>query len=149
VIYFLSFLFFFFQTEGKINVENQWIRNAGKGMNTAFFADVKNISSKTDTLFKVASSLAKLVQIHETYEENGMMGMREVGNLEIKSGKTLQLKPRSYHVMLIGLKKDLKEDQIGEVTLFFKHAGAVKVKAKVKKYDQVEKLLLTVFNFFL
>ncbi|MCK9425694.1 MAG: copper chaperone PCu(A)C [Ignavibacteriaceae bacterium] len=132
MLYFLSFLFFFFQTEGKISVENQWIRNAGKGMNTAFFADVKNISSKTDTLFKVASSLAKLVQIHETYEENGMMGMREVGNLEIKSGQTLQLKPRSYHVMLIGLKKDLKEDQIGEVTLFFKHAGAVKVKAKVK-----------------
>jgi len=132
VLYFLSILFLFFQTNGKINIENQWIRNAGKGMNTAFFADVKNISTKTDTLYKVASSLARLVQVHETYEENGMMGMREAGNLEIKSSETLKLKPRSFHVMLIGLKKDLKEGQIGEVTLFFKHAGAVKVKARVK-----------------
>ncbi len=132
MLYFLSILFLFFQTNGKISVENQWIRNAGKGMNTAFFADVKNISAKTDTLYKVASPLARLVQVHETYEENGMMGMREAGNLEIKSGETLKLKPRSFHVMLIGLKKDLKEGQIGEVTLFFKHAGAVKVKAPVK-----------------
>ncbi|MFA6026680.1 MAG: copper chaperone PCu(A)C, partial [Ignavibacteriaceae bacterium] len=91
MLYFLSILFLFFQTNGKINIENQWIRNAGKGMNTAFFADVKNISTKTDTLYKVASSLARLVQVHETYEENGMMGMREAGNLEIKSGETLKL----------------------------------------------------------
>ncbi|NCQ19371.1 MAG: hypothetical protein COW85_11305 [Ignavibacteria bacterium CG22_combo_CG10-13_8_21_14_all_37_15] len=132
MFYFLSILFFFFQTNGKISVENQWIRNAGKGMNTAFFAEVKNNSSKTDTLYKVASPLARLVQVHETFEENGMMGMREAGKLEIKHDETLQLKPRSFHVMLIGLKKDLKEGQIGEVTLFFKHAGAIKVKAKVK-----------------
>jgi len=132
MLYFLSILFLFLQTGAKITVENQWIRSAGKGMNTAFFADVKNMSSNADTLYKVASPLAKLVQVHETFEENGMMGMREAGSLEIKPGGTLKLKPRSFHVMLIGLKKELKKDQIGEVTLFFKHAGAIKVQAKVK-----------------
>ncbi|MFA6598015.1 MAG: copper chaperone PCu(A)C [Ignavibacteriaceae bacterium] len=132
MLYFLSILLLFFQTGAKITVENQWIRSAGKGMNTAFFADVKNMSSNADTLYKVTSPLAKLVQVHETFEENGMMGMREAGNLEIKPGETLKLKPRSFHVMLIGLKKELKRDQIGEVTLYFKHAGAVKVKARVK-----------------
>jgi len=132
VLYFLSFLFVFIQTNNKINVENQWIRNAAKGTNTAFFADVKNISTAADTLYKVSSPLARLVQVHETFEENGMMGMREAGNLEIKPGKTLKLKPRSFHVMLIGLKKELKKDQTGEVTLFFKLAGAIKVKAKIK-----------------
>jgi len=63
-----------------------------------FFADVKNLSDKSDTLYKAASPLAKLVQVHETFEENGMMGMREAENLEIKSGETLRLKPRSFHV---------------------------------------------------
>jgi len=132
MLYFLSLLFLFLQTETKIVIENQWIRSAGKGMNTAFFADVKNLSTQADTLYKVSSSLAKLVQIHETFEENGMMGMREAGNQVIQPGKTFQLKPRSFHVMLIGLKKDLKENQIGEITLFFKQAGAIKVKAKIK-----------------
>ena len=132
MLYFLSLLFFFFQSDAKISVENQWIRSAGKNMNTAFFADIKNLSDKTDTLYKVSSPLAKLVQVHETFEENGMMGMREAAHLEIKPGATLVLKPRSYHIMLIGLKKDLTEGQTGEVTLYFKHAGAVKVKAKVK-----------------
>ena len=132
MFYLLSFLFLFIQTDNKISVENQWIRNAGKGTNTAFFADVKNISNVADTLYKVSSSLARLVQVHETFEEDGLMGMREAGNLEIKPGETLRLKPRSFHVMLIGLKKELKKDQTGEVTLYFKHAGAVKVKAKVK-----------------
>lgn len=132
MLYILSLLFLFLQTDTKIVIENQWIRSAGKGMNTAFFADVKNLSTQADTLYKVSSSLAKLVQIHETFEENGMMGMREAGNQVIQPGKTFQLKPRSFHVMLIGLKKDLKENQIGEVTLFFKQAGAIKVKAKIK-----------------
>ncbi|MDP1994799.1 MAG: copper chaperone PCu(A)C, partial [Ignavibacteria bacterium] len=76
MLYFLSLLFFFFQSDAKISVENQWIRSAGKNMNTAFFAEVKNLSDKTDTLYKVSSPLAKLVQVHETFEENGMMGMR-------------------------------------------------------------------------
>ena len=132
MLYFLSLLFFFFQSDAKISVENQWIRSAGKNMNTAFFAEVKNLSDKTDTLYKVSSPLAKLVQVHETFEEDGMMGMREAGILTIKPGETLKLKPRSFHVMLIGLKKDLNENQVGEVTLYFKLAGAVKVKAKIK-----------------
>lgn len=132
MLYLLSFLFCFIQTSNRISVENQWIRNAGKGTNTAFFADVKNVSTVADTLYKVSSPLARLVQVHETFEENGMMGMREAAHLEIKPGETLRLKPRSFHVMLIGLKKELKKDQTGEVTLYFKHAGAVKVKARVK-----------------
>jgi len=132
MFYFLSLLFLFLQTETKITVGHQWIRSAGKGMNTAFFADVKNVSTQADTLYKVSSPLAKLVQIHETFEENGMMGMREAGNRVIQPGATFQLKPRSFHVMLIGMKKDLKENQVGEVTLYFKHAGAIKVKAKAK-----------------
>jgi len=132
MLYFLSLLIFISQHTTGISVENQWIRSAGKSMNTAFFADVKNISEKTDTLYKVASPLAKLVQVHETFEEEGMMGMREIKALEIKPGETLHLKPRSYHIMLINLKKELKENEVGEVTLFFKKAGAIKVKAKVK-----------------
>ncbi len=132
MLYLLSFLFLFVQSNNKVSVENQWIRNAGKGTNTAFFADVKNISSIADTLYKASSPLARLVQVHETFEENGMTGMREAGNLAIKPGETLKLKPRSFHVMLIGLKKELKKDQTGEVTLYFKHAGTVKIKAKVK-----------------
>ncbi len=136
MLYFLSILLFIFQSDAKINIENQWIRSASKKMNTAFFADIKNLSEKSDTLYKAASPLAKLVQVHETFEENGMMGMREAENIEIKPGGILKLKPRSYHVMLIGLKKDLVENQIGEVTLYFKHAGAVKVKASIKNMIQ-------------
>jgi len=131
MLYLFSLLLFFSQNMEKITVEHQWMRSSSQRTNTAFFAEVKNSSSVADTLYKVSSPLAKLVQIHETYEENGMVGMREVKMLEIKPGETLHLKPRSYHVMLINLKKDLKKGLYGEVTLYFKHAGAVKVKAEV------------------
>ncbi|MDP3150020.1 MAG: copper chaperone PCu(A)C [Ignavibacteria bacterium] len=47
--------------------------------------------------------------MHKTFEENGMMGIRETGNMAIKPGETLKLKPRSFYVMLIGLKKELKK----------------------------------------
>ncbi|MDP3150021.1 MAG: hypothetical protein Q8N83_12940 [Ignavibacteria bacterium] len=61
MFYLLAFLFCFIQTSHKISIENQWIRNAGKGANKAFFADVKKISTAADTQYKVSSPLARLV----------------------------------------------------------------------------------------
>jgi periplasmic copper chaperone A len=45
-------------------------------------------------------------KFHEMKVENGVMQMREVADgLPIPAGGSVVLKPGSYHVMLIGLKK--------------------------------------------
>ncbi len=128
-----ALLFLLYPLQDNIVIENSWIRNSSKGMNTALFFDVHNNGSTADTLYKVSSELAELVQIHETFMQDDMMGMREVKDVVIEPGSTFRFKPKSHHVMLIKLKQDLNEGEEGEVTLFFRNAGEIKISAPVKK----------------
>jgi copper(I)-binding protein len=86
-----------------------------------------------DTLFAVQSNLAKVTKLHETYEkENDMMGMRHVDYLIIPSKSVVELKPGSFHIMLIGLTKDIVEGDSGSLILEFKNAGKVELPVTVR-----------------
>jgi hypothetical protein len=117
----------------RVKVENAWMRIANKGMNTALYLDVTNLRSKDDELTDVSSNIANTVQIHETYKQGDNMGMRRVPSVIIKGKGSFHFAPGGYHVMVIKLKEDLKEGDMKQFTLTFKHAGKVKVTAVVKK----------------
>jgi len=121
-----------FSYNGKLEVKDGWVRPAGKGMNTAFYFKAVNNSDKADTLVSVRSSVAKMVQMHETFNKNGMMGMRQIKAIPIQARSTLEFKPGGYHVMVMNLKKDLKKGSLAEFTLHFKYAGDITVKAPVR-----------------
>ena len=53
--------------------------------------------------------------------------------VEIPAGKSQELKPGGYHLMLMRLTKTLKVGQEIEFMLHFKHSGMVKVIAPVKE----------------
>ncbi|MHB8579511.1 MAG: copper chaperone PCu(A)C [Ignavibacteriaceae bacterium] len=128
-----AFLTFFTLHLQKVDVKNAWLRPADKGMNSALYFDVTNNSSNPDTLLNVSSNIAELVQLHESYIEKGMMGMREVKNVVIKPHSTFSFKEGGYHVMLLFLKKILKPNSTEIFFLHFKNSGTVKIKAFVKK----------------
>ena len=88
MILILSLLTFLNFNTPKLKVENVWIRPADKGMNSAMYFKIVNHSDKPDTLYKAASITAELVQIHETFKKNGLMGMREVKYIVIKPHST-------------------------------------------------------------
>ena len=113
-------------------MKDSWVRPAGKGMNTALYFRVTNNSDKADTLLYVKSSVAKMVQMHETFNKDGMMGMRQIKAVPIRAKSMLEFKPGSYHVMVMNLKEDLKKGSLAEFTLHFKYAGDIAVKAPVK-----------------
>ena len=73
-----------------------------------------------------------MAQIHETYHENGLVGMRHVDYVVVPAKSGIEFKPGGYHVMLMNVKKDLKVGMKVEFELMFKHSGTVKVKAVVK-----------------
>ena len=121
-----------FTSKGNLQVKDGWIRPAGKGMNTAFYFKAVNNSDKADTLLSVKSDVAKMVQMHETFNKNGMMGMRQVKAIPIRPESTLEFKPGGYHVMVMNLKIDMKKGDSAQFTLHFKYAGNIKVTAPVK-----------------
>ena len=136
----LALLMFFSNPTDKIKIVDPWMRVGAKGQATGLFFKIENNSDKADTLYKVDFEQAYKVQIHETYDAgNEMMGMREVGKIVIPAKSTFELKPGSYHVMLMQLKQDIQKGFVGEFTLYFKEAGKIKIKADVRDMKMLMK----------
>jgi copper(I)-binding protein len=129
----LAISFILFPPEENIKINNAWMRPSFEKMTTALYFVIENNGVKADTLFKVESDLAGKVEIHETYSQDDMMGMRKVDFLVIKGKSSFELKPGAHHIMLMKLKKDINDGDKGEFVLHFKQAGEIKIYAIAKK----------------
>ena len=120
-----------------IVVMNPWVRAVGGmgGMDatSALFMVIQNNGSAVDTLLKAESDAAGMVQIHiSEINADGVSSMREVDGIEIPAGGSVELMPGGYHVMLMGLKRELKAGDTITFILTFKIAGTVTIEAPVK-----------------
>lgn len=123
-----------------ITVTDAWARaSAATASAGAAYATITNAGSSADALIGASSPAAATVEVHETVamgspdaSGGGMMGMRPVARVEIPAGSSLQLKPGSYHVMLIGLARDLKVGDSIDLTFTFEKAGEITVTAQVR-----------------
>ena len=123
-----------------ISVTDAWARSSSAMASAgAAYATITNTGSTADALIGAASPAAATVEVHETVvmgspdaSGGGMMGMQPIARVEIPAGGSLQLKPGSYHVMLIGLVKDLTVGDTIDLTLKFEKAGEITVKAQVR-----------------
>lgn len=127
--------------EAKIRVEGAWARRApmmessdakaGTG-NSAVYATLVNPRKESDALIAAATDVAGAVEIHESYQDAGMMMMRPVKKIDVPAGKKVELKPGGYHIMLLNLKRELEPGQVVSLTLVFDKAGKIPVNAAVK-----------------
>ena len=62
-----------------------------------------------------------------------MMGMRRWTAWRSRPAARVELKPGSYHIMLIGLTRELVAGEKIDITLKFEKAGDVKVTAEVRE----------------
>lgn len=60
------------------------------------------------------------------------MTMRPLARFRLPPGGTLEMKPGGYHVMLLGLTRDLHPGDTVAVTLTFEKAGPLTVQAPVR-----------------
>jgi len=107
--------------EAEITLEDVWARPALAGdmsgdlsdghakMGTgAVFMRIKNTGGASDRLTGAQSEVAQTVELHETVLQGDVASMQPVTNgIEIPAGAQATLKPGGYHVMLIGLNRDL------------------------------------------
>lgn len=96
-----------------------------------------NSGGMADKLIKAESAVANAVELHTVEMKDGMMQMHPVeGGIEVPATGTLELKPGGYHVMLIGLKQELKPGDKFDVKLTFEKAGVKDVVAEVRSMQQ-------------
>ncbi len=122
------------QGASSIAVEQPWSRATPAGAKTgAVYMSLDNKSTSADRLTSASSDVAAEVQIHEMKVVNGVMQMRQLADgLPIPAGGSVVLKPGSYHVMLIGLKKPLTPGETFPLTLTFGKAGNISITVPVQ-----------------
>lgn len=124
-----------------IQIQKVWARPAAKNTNSALYFVIKNRGSKTDTLIDAQSNAAEETEIHESFKkDNDRMGMRPAGKIAIKPKSEFEFKPGGFHVMLLGVLKDLNIGEKIEAVLLLKYAGKIKVKAEVRDMPMTKEM---------
>lgn len=100
---------------------------------TGAFMVIKNASAQPRKLVKAESNAAKTVELHTHLNVDGVMKMREVPSIAIKEHGDVALKPGSYHVMLIGMTRELKEGDRVPIKLTFDDGTAIAIEAPVQR----------------
>lgn len=112
-------------------VEDAWVRTSvpGQPSSGAFMRVTADSDSK---LLSVSSPAAKDVQIHEMSMTNDVMRMGPVDSVALPAGKTVSLDPNGYHVMLMGLVKQIKEGDQVPLTLTVENDNGVRETIEVQ-----------------
>ncbi len=121
---------------GQVAVTNAWVRATVPGQHaTGMFG---TFTAKQDsTLVSASSPVANTVEVHEMKMEGDVMKMRAIPALALPAGQAVALKPGSYHVMLMGLKKPLPDGSSVPIKFVVEDAQkkqtTVDIKVAVKK----------------
>ena len=117
---------------GLITVSKPKIRATAPGQTVSgAFMTLVNNSETAYALTAVSFSGASVVEIHETSMNEGIMRMRKVSHIDIPANGSAELKSGSYHIMLIGLEKEMKAGTAETLTLTFSDDSQKTVEALV------------------
>ena len=118
-----------------VKIEDPWVRGTvaqqkatGAFMKLTAESDAKLVGAQFDG--------AGVTEVHEMTMEGNVMKMRAIPGLRLPAGKTVELKPGSYHVMLMDLKQQLKKGDLVPLTLKFegkdKSVETIQINAEVR-----------------
>jgi copper(I)-binding protein len=115
-----------------VTVAEGWVRATVQGQKAT--GAFMNITAKDQTkLVAVSSPAAGIGEIHEMKMDKDVMKMAALPNgLDLPAGKTVELKPGGYHVMLMDLKAPLAADSTVPVTLTFQDVKGNKTTQELK-----------------
>ena len=118
-----------------VSVTAPWVRATVPAQKSSG-AFMRVESSTNARLVGVSSPVAAQVELHQMDMKDGMMKMQQVDAIELPAGKGVNLASGGYHVMLVGLKQQLKAGESVALTLQVEHADkkreSITVKVPVK-----------------
>ncbi|SFU80955.1 copper chaperone PCu(A)C [Pseudoduganella namucuonensis] len=100
----------------QVTVKDPWVRaTVPAAKATGAFMQVQ--SAQDARLVGVRTSVAGIAELHQMAMEDNMMKMQAVEGIDLPAGKPVMLASGGYHVMLMQLKRQLKEGETVPLTL--------------------------------
>src|ERR1700753_2170826 len=124
--------------EQQVVIKGAWVQEGPPSQAvTAAYMLIENHGPAEIELLSASTDAARVVELHKMELEGRMMRMRRVDSIRIPAGGSVELKPGGYHLMVIGLKKVLKEGD--EVSFALQFSGEIRktMKAPVKRRDSM------------
>ena len=116
-----------------IEIEGAYARaSIPNAPNSAAFFVIKNNSDKDIAITSANSDIAEKNELHTHIKENQMLKMMKIEKLVVPAKSSLELKSGGDHVMLIGLKKELKAGDEISLELSFSDGDKKSIKVPVK-----------------
>lgn len=115
-----------------VEVKDAWVRTSVQGQKSTG-AFMKITARENLKLVSVSSPVAGVAQVHAMKMEGDVMKMRPVGDgLDLAAGKTVELSPAGYHIMMMDLKAALPKDSTVPLTLVFKDSKGAETRLELK-----------------
>ncbi|HVV68440.1 MAG TPA: copper chaperone PCu(A)C [Gammaproteobacteria bacterium] len=83
------------------------------------YMELDNKGAIAHQLIAAYSPVAKLIQLHQTFQKEGTSFMQQVPVINIKPSQEQDLKQGGFHVMLMGLNQSLKKGHKIPLVLLF------------------------------
>jgi hypothetical protein len=131
---------------GALEIHKPWARSSSHRLpnNTAgAFLAITNRGPDDDRLVAASSPLAECIELHGIKVVGADIDMRPLANgVAVPAGNTTTLKPRGYHLLLLGVKAPLAKGSALPVALTFEKAGAVAVEFAVEEPGLIGEAIL-------
>lgn len=103
-----------------VQAEGYWMRSGLKDGNSAAYMTLTNFTDADVALIGASSDAAAAAEVHlSSMGADGVMKMEKQDSVAIPAGEALELKPGGYHIMLIGLTRELIVGDEVTLTLHF------------------------------
>jgi periplasmic copper chaperone A len=122
--------------EKGITVHDAWMRPTAQGENGAVYFVLQNNSREQDELIDVSSDLTDSVEMHKSsmLEGTDVMQMDRVTSVTLDAGSEVAFAPGELHVMLVGVKNELRSGDVVEITLHFRNHADIPVNVSVVEF---------------
>lgn len=117
-----------------VAVQEPWVREAPPGIRlVAAYMTLVNPTRQADRLLSVSSPMAREIEIHRMTVKNGVMDMEALPFLTVPAQGEVKLLPGGNHLMIYGLKREMRDGERLPLVLKFERAGTVKVDAPIRR----------------
>lgn len=120
-------------TGDPIVVRDAWIREPPPRSPAAGYLVIENRGGESVALVGLATEVAEQTEIHIMEHKDDRMTMRQVAELQVPAGEEVALEPGGAHLMLMKLRRPLRDGDEVELLLRFGNGTERRVPVPVRK----------------
>ncbi len=117
--------------QASVTATDAWVRGTVAAQKTTG-AFVTLQSSEESRLVAVTTPAASSAEIHASEQKQGVMHMHALDAIALPAGQRVELKPGSFHIMLVGLTRALSAGDTVPLTFTFEDRQGKRTRIEVR-----------------